>query len=262
MDSLELGSLPNNKLSYSAYNMFLRCPSQFMYRYLEGLKERPNSNLIVGRGTHGGLEWSHKEALKVGNQPKLRYVIDATAAAVDAALKEVPASEIEWKNGDSSGKVLDDSVSLVSVYDDVRAGIRPTKVEEGFEIALKGTDYSIVGRIDLFTAGGELVDYKTSARTPSDNAAEVSDQLTLYDIDRNATSLEIHALVRTKTPQVKIIKSAPRSPERVTDLLQNIQKVSLLIRTGIFTKAAEDAPNSPCSWCGFYERCRGKKRPE
>jgi len=257
MDSLELADLPRGTLSYSAYSMYLRCPSQYMYRYLEGLKMPPASNLILGRGTHKGIEVGFNEHLQTGRHPKLAIVEQAAAEAIDEEFRQVPPSEIEWK---------DDTIKLVNAYDPVRLSVLPESVEEPFELTLKDSSYKITGRIDLTTKENSIVDLKTSARTPAEDVAEKSDQLNLYQVARQAMgkepqTLEIHALVRKAKPEVKVFWSKPRTSEQSGALLQNIEKVSLLIRTGIFTKASEDAFGTPCSFCGYYELCRGRKRP-
>jgi putative RecB family exonuclease len=249
-------------LSFTQFSMWSRCPKQYEYRYLEGLKEKPKSTLIVGRGTHAGLEWGFKDRIEKGEHPPLKEVEEATATAVEEELKAVPPSEIDWgKKGDNPGKVKDDSVGLVGAYNHTRLSLDPEKVESPFELTLKDTDYKIVGRVDLQTRQGALIDLKTSARSPSDDAAQVSEQLTLYQHQAEGVkSLEIHALVRTKVPQVKVLVSPPRTPEQMSELLSDMMKAALLIQTGYFPRALESAINSPCSWCGFYERCRGKKR--
>lgn len=262
-DTLELGTLPKDTFSFSQFSMWARCPQQYAYRYLEGLKDRPNSNLIVGRVTHKGLEWGYKQQMAKGSHPKKKDVQEATVAALESELKDTPNSEIDWKGGDTPGKVKDDSVGLIEVYDPFRVQIQPSKVESKFELTLKDTEYKIIGFVDLETKPGAIIDYKTTAKTPSDGAADKSEQLTLYQIQgEGVKSLEIHSLVRLKTPKVVISKAPPRTEAQVDSLMSDMAKTAILIKTGIFPKALEGSPNSPCSWCGFYERCRGKKRAE
>lgn len=259
---LELKELPKNYISFTQYSQFLRCPRQFAYRYVEGLKIPPKSSLILGKGVHRGLEWAFGEHLRLGEPPKQNVVLDATLEAVENELKEIPKSEIDWVKGDSEGKIKDDGVNLVRTYEPHRLITIPKSVEKKFDIEFKNVDYKLTGRVDLETEK-EIIDFKTTARKQSEESASQSDQLTIYQMQGEPKeSLELHVLVRNKIPEYQILKSKPRSNEAVNDLLENIGKVATLIKAGIFPKVLENTAGSPCSWCGYYQLCRKKKRPE
>jgi hypothetical protein len=242
------------------YSMFLRCARQFEYRYIEGRIDPPKGVLILGRGTHKGLEWAFTEHMERGKPPPVKKVEEATVAGIEDELKVVPPSEVEWKDGDSPGKVKDDGAKMVRVYEPIRTILKPRSVEKSFEVEFSNTDWKLTGRVDLETDAA-VVDLKTTAKAQPENAAEMSEQLGVYNLQApSAKSLELHVMVRTKEPKLQVLRSGPRTTEQRNEVLSNIAKVVTLIRAGIFPKAIEAAPGSPCSWCGYYEACRGKKR--
>lgn len=262
-DTIELGELPKGRISFSAYSSYLRCPKQFEYSYVDGIKSPPKGALILGRGTHKGLEWASKEHINNAAPPPLAQVKEAAAAGIESEMADVPASEVQWDEGDDAGAVKDAAVSLVEAYEPIRLENKPLSVEKRFEIEFSNTNYKMLGVTDLETTDGRVIDWKTTKKSYPANGAEISDQLTTYGIQNpEAKSLELHVMVRTKTPKLQVLKSAPRTPEQQGELLGNIARVAILIKTGIFPKVLENAPGSPCSWCGYYEKCRGKKRKE
>ena len=257
---LELKGLPKGYLSYTQYNQWLRCPKQFEYRYVDGLKIPPKSSLILGKGIHRGLEWAFNDHLRAGHPPKQNDVLAATVEAVEGELKEIPKSEIDWAAGDTDSKLKDDSVGLIKVYEPKRISIVPKTVEKKFDIEFSNMDYKLTGRVDLETEK-EIIDFKTTSRKQPEDSAEQSEQLSLYQIQSEPKeSLELHVLIRKKVPGLQVLKSLPRNPGKINELLENIGKVATLIKAGIFPKVLENAPGSPCSYCGYYEKCRNKKR--
>lgn len=265
-ETLELNALPKNYLSFTQIAMFLRCPRQYAYRYIEGLKMPPNGNLILGKGAHRGLEWGYSEQIAQGQHPETSKIKESTAEfihqEINAAKNE---GEIEWSENDNAGKIVDDGVTLVEKYDnEVGRHLTAKSVEEKFEVAFTNVEYKMSGRMDLTTTNGRLIDFKTARKSPPENEAEASEQLTAYQIalGDKPKSLEIHGLIRKKTPEI-VVRIAPARPQsRINDFLENFGKVATLIKTGLFPKVLENAPGSPCSWCGYYEKCRGKRRPE
>ena len=206
------------------------------------------------------MEWGFKDHIEKGKPPKSGDVVDAAVAGIEEELKDVPASEVQWGKDDNPAKVKDDSVRMLTAYDPFRVKIKPAAVEKSFEIGFSNTDYKLIGREDLVTKDKAVVDHKTAGKSAPEDAAEKSEQLGVYNLDEpEAKSLELHVLVRTKEAKVQILKSPPRSPAERRSLLENIGKVATLMKAGIFPKIIEGAPGSPCSWCGMYEACRGRK---
>ena len=50
-------------LSVSQVNMYLRCPLQYMFRYIEGLKLPPKSAMTLGKSIHFGIEGNYRQKI-------------------------------------------------------------------------------------------------------------------------------------------------------------------------------------------------------
>jgi RecB family exonuclease len=137
-------------------------------------------------------------------------------------------------------------------------------LEERFEIKLDSVKLPIVGYIDLRTSEGTVIDWKTGAKSPSANSADVSEQLTLYDLaTRKVHGItpprmgNIFARMGANGPIIKEFWTEPRSQEDF-DRLEN--------RFGILDKAIENKgpwhPAPAGAWwcaearCPFYKDCK------
>jgi hypothetical protein len=119
---------------------------------------------------------------------------------------------------------------------------------------------TLIGVLDLVRAGGKIVDFKTSGKTPEaedaihQNEAQLSCYSVLY---RDATGhlesgRELHHLVKTKTPKLVLTELPP---------MTNAQRVRLfrMMESYVEGLAREDFVPSPgfsCAGCEFFNECR------
>ena len=69
-------------LSWSQIRMLMRCPKQWEYRYVRGVVKPPGIALVVGAGTHKGVEVNMRSKLEDGGPMPLSNVLDVTRDAV------------------------------------------------------------------------------------------------------------------------------------------------------------------------------------
>jgi len=93
-------------ISVTQIKMYLRCPAQYYFRYVLGLKIPPAGALVLGRAVHAGLEHYFAGKLHTGEGPPVNRVLDVFDAAFEA---ERP--EADWGE-DDPGRAKDDGAAL------------------------------------------------------------------------------------------------------------------------------------------------------
>lgn len=116
-------------LSYSQLSMYLRCSMQYYYRYVEGLKERPNVSLSVGKGGHAALEWNTKAKIATGSDKPTDEVVQKASDFMDFYLSDVPRSELDVDA--DPGALKDRHLAATRVY---RVRDAPTITPVGAEV--------------------------------------------------------------------------------------------------------------------------------
>ena len=249
--------MDNNHLSITQIKMYLRCPLQYMFRYLKGLKMPPVGAVVLGKSIHKGLEqnFRHKKQTKI--DLPLNKVLEAYSAFFDQTRKK--EEEIDWE-GENPGKVKDEGIGLIKVYHkDVAPPIQPLAVEEEFELGFENVAYTLRGYLDLVDQFKRIRDTKTARRSYPQDAAQTDIQLTAYNLaykylkGEEPKSLCFDVMVRTKQPKIQTLQSPPRTQGQLTRFLKLLGSIARAIKTGIFYPCENQ---QVCSWCGYKEICR------
>lgn len=275
--------------SFSQLSMFLRCSMQYYFRYVLGLKERPNLNLTRGIAGHKALEINARHKMTTGEDQTSEEIIDNFTTHFDKKFTELTPEDIE--PGEDPGKEKDLTIEVLRTWrlkPEHAASITPKAVELEFTMPLPVSDEfpeeikPITGRIDqinerarIVTPNGkpvtrtEVLDEKFPARKPSNtqDLVDLSDQLTMYDMvltNANVPTADLgmeHFIPPTKTlgPRIERTYRSLRliTPEaratRQQRLLYKLRQAARQIAAGIFIPT--DDPRT-CSWCGFRDRCQ------
>jgi putative RecB family exonuclease len=104
------------------------------------------------------------------------------------------------------------------------------------------------------------VDFKTSARTPDPEmlAHTTETQTTSYGVlYREATGhhesgIELHHLIKTKTPKLVVTQFAPATEQQITRLFHVIEAYL----TGLEREDFVPSPGLQCGSCEFFNECR------
>ena len=114
--------------------------------------------------------------------------------------------------------------------------------------------------MDLVRQGGRIVDFKTTSRTPDPevvlHTTEV--QTTAYALlyreatERKESGIELHHLVRLKTPKVVVTEAGPATENQETRLLHQIESYT----RGLEREDFIPAPGFQCAGCEFFAECR------
>jgi len=248
-------------LSATQLNMFLRCPQQYFFRYIEGLKIPPSGAMVQGRAWHEALEENYTQKVNSDTDLPLDDMQDIFATRFDQA---VEAEEIAFQENEDPGGLKDQGVSIVETHHkSIAPKVHPEMVEEQFWISL-GDDfpYELMGYWDLVDRDGIIIDNKAYSRKPSQTDLDKDIQLTVYSLGYRASQqkaekkLRLDAIIKNKTPKaVQLVTTRTNNDCRW--LLGLIEKIVNAIQSGIFY------PN-PTGWCcsprfcGYYDKCKNR----
>jgi putative RecB family exonuclease len=232
--------------------MYLRCPLQYKFRYIDGLKIPPVSALTLGKSIHSALETNYKQKIGTKTDLSTEQVLDLFSDKWETEVKETVFEE-----GEKPGVVKDDGIKLVSAYHkQVSPTIEPKLVEKDFELSFENVDYTLKGYIDLIDAKDVIIDHKTTKRSMSQEDVGTDLQLSCYALAYRSVlggqekELRFDVMVRTKTPKIQQIVTT-RTQEDINRFLKILGHITKAIKSGIYY------PNKNyfCSICGYNELC-------
>lgn len=254
--------------SHTQLMMFTRCPAQYRYRYMEGLKVPPGSALVQGISYHKALEHNHTQKIDSHEDLPTQEVKDAYATAFDTALSQ----GVEWNDEERShgidrtaGELKDEGIGLVGEYQKVLApGIQPVAVEKPFSVAFEGVDYTLEGRIDLIDDKEIIHDNKTAAKSPSKDLVgryipgpNEFIQGSIYSLahGRNVgeNNIVFDYAIKTKVPKVLQVEAAITQEDQ-RFALTLIKQVDSAIQAQAFWPARTSVMCSRKS-CGYWSLC-------
>lgn len=260
-------------ISVSQMNCYLSCPRKYEYQYVKGISSQKSSNLIFGSSIHSALE-HHFRIKQMTNTPVPKSkLVDLFAEQMDR-----DKTTVNWDNEkgvNKYGSHIDMGRALLVDYvENFAPSIKPLRVEQQFKITLPNIEKKLLGFIDLINTGYTVIDYKTTARTPSDvDIRRNLFQLSGYsfailnsklDIFTEREYKELHSLrsipvrldffVKSETQPKIVVKTFHRDLEDLKRFVHLSQQINHAINQGVFYP---NLTNPLCSlkYCSYYERC-------
>jgi putative RecB family exonuclease len=170
--------------------------------------------------------------------------------------------QISWEDGQeaeraSAWRALEHYFSQTPI----QANERPEAVEVSVAADLSRNGLpTLIGIIDLVRAGGRIVDFKVSGKTPDAQSVvhlhEV--QLTCYSLlyrdatGRKESALELHHLVKTKAPKLIVTSVAPATDQQHLRLFRQIEAY----QAGLERRDFVPSPGFHCAGCAYLQECR------
>lgn len=263
-ESLDKGKIEKgrrNYLSYSRMNMYLRCPKQFEFRYMEGLTYRPSGALALGGAWHQALEINFSQKKESHQDIKVSEMKEIFSDRFDSKVKDEDVNFEDDKPSDIKEKGLE----ITEVHHrEMAPKIQPVHVEMPFTIPLT-EDNDLHGFIDVIDDGETILENKSAKVTPSDQSMVNDMQLTIYSkayrkiFGKEEKGIRKDIAVKTKTPKM-VSKTTQRGENDFDILLQIAHGVEAAIKVGAFAPNPNGWHCSP-KYCGFWDRCMGKKKP-
>lgn len=243
-------------VSASRLNTFHTCRLRFYFQYVAKLPKRKSGALHVGSSVH--------HVLKLWNLARWR-----NQAIADGWLKSQfdefwttdQDGTIQWEEGEEAESKAK-AWSLLETYFK-ESPIPPNEAAEGVEVSVEANLGStiLIGFIDLVRVGGRLVEFKTSATTPSPDRAEhlhenqCSCYATLYRActSKRESGIELHHLVKLKTPKLVVTLLPPMDQKREARLKRTVESYL----NGVQRQDWIPSPNPmTCVGCEFFRQCR------
>lgn len=240
-------------VSASRLSTYLRCRLLFSFKYVLELEKPRTAALHVGSTVHLVLKAWNK-ARWIGQPLTLEELYAEFSKAWDDV--EEP---VEWQAGE---QVLESNSAwkLVETYiRQAQSTAKPEAVEVPVEADLGKGMPKLVGVLDLVESG-KIIDYKTSGQTP--NAEKVAHttevQTSIYSVlyrentGRREKGVELHHLVKLKTPKVVVTPLPPMSDAQESRLHTLIEGYV----EGLARKDFLPSPGLQCSACQWFNECR------
>lgn len=257
------------QLHVSALGM--KCMEAFRRSYIMGEKIPPGVRMIVGTGTHRGVDANMKHKIETGELLPLDAVTDATRDGLNAAWERegVTLDPDELARGMKliRGEAVDKAVRLVKLHHaETAPKIKPIHAERAWSLEIAGKPFDFVGQIDIQEANG-IRDTKTAAKTPSEDCAEKSLQLKSYAMAVKALDgkipekVSLDFLIDIKTPKAKTFDYAPDA-EDFSLVLNRLDTVAYAMEKGVFVPVEPDHWCCDPKWCGYYSTCKYVRRPK
>ena len=242
-------------VSASRLNCWLQCRLKFYFRYVLKLAKPKTAALHYGSVVH--LVLQHWNMARWRKQPfditKLKQVFET--GWLDQNQLNWDGEEAEQKS--SAWNVLEKYFTETPI----KANELPEAVEVPVEADLSQHGLPVlIGVLDLVRAGGRIVDFKTTGKTPDPEMAlhQNGVQLDCYSVlyreatGKRETGRELHHLVKTKVPKLIITPAEPMleyQRNRLFRLMENYVD-------GLEREDFVPAPGFGCMGCEFMADCR------
>jgi RecB family exonuclease len=264
----------------SALRLLQDCGERFRRRYIEGETSYPFLRMVRGTVVHRVASQALLRKMANDPLPSVEEARDQAATAFAAAEKSgISYSDEDMATGPAVARGLakDFAVDLSGYHvGHVAPAIHPVAVERRIVVRPKDSDLVIHGTIDLIDREpvGEVIrDKKTTEKSPPADAAEDSQQLSMYAMIRMAEvgalphHLALDYLVRTpvRHEMKTVTLETTRTPADVSALVSRLNTAVEAVKRGIFVPANPDAWYCSKQFCEYWTTCpytsRGLRRP-
>lgn len=258
-------------LSPSQISMFKKCPKQWYFAYVLGMRRPPSGAQHLGSSAHKSFEAHNRFKLQTrDNMP-----VDELQDRYSDAFKSVAHSAIQWED-ESPDKVYDDGAKIVTLFSVTSAPrIQPIAMEKRVEFPIESLDGgaavpNLVTVIDLVDDQQRVIDYKTKGKSADRAEADNSDQLTAYALAHKVAFGELPAglmldifvrPMKTKPTGFHEEQPTTRGEDQVEIYKQDVRSVASSmahdVKTGLFPYAPMDSWACSEKFCGFFSICPG-----
>jgi putative RecB family exonuclease len=243
-------------VSASRLSCWSKCRLQFYFRYVLKLTKPPTAALHLGSVVHLVLQ-----AWNMARWKRQPFNVEVYRSVFDTGWKEQQAP-IDWQGEEESQRnTAWNMLERYFIETPIKSNELPEAVEVPVEADLSNHGLPILrGVLDLVRAGGRIVDFKTSARTPNTEDAKHQNeiQLSSYSIlYRNATGKkesgrELHHLVKLKSPKIVVTPVEPMTEQEQTRLFKQMESYG----SGLERQDFVPSVGLHCTSCEFFNECR------
>ena len=246
-------------VSASRLSTWAQCRLKFYFRYVMGLHKAKSPSLHVGSSVHAVLKFWNKARWK-GEQSSLKQLHEVYSTAWIEEQAKAPAA---WDRGSESEEKKVGWRLLETYFRE--SPIRPDEKPEAVEVSVEAdlTRHGLpvlVGIIDLVRAGGRIVDFKSSGKSPDPgqvghlNETQTTAYSVLYreSTAKTESGIELHHLVKTKNPKLVVTLLDPATENQKTRLFRVMESYV----SGLQRKDWIPSVGFQCAGCEFFNECR------
>lgn len=242
----------------SEINAYLKCGKLWEFRYVQNIVVPPRAALTVGTSVDRAVTHNLEQKIESGVDLPEGDVLDACATAFDKEAKET-----EFREGDNKDALKDMAVACTKLHHkELAPKIDPAAVQFEFLADVTPT-IQVAGTMDIITKGDLIRDTKT-AKASGANKLTGNVQAGVYDLGfegqtgRRAKGFSFDVLVKTKVPKTEIVSGEVTDAHRAFTI-DTLTQVDAAMRAGIALPASEQGYWCSPAWCGYWDRCKGKK---
>lgn len=248
----------------------MACGEAFRRRYIENEAIPPGVAAIVGTATDKAVSKNLAHKMQVHELLTVEEIADVARDGLNNAWQggvTLLPEEADAGIPAVKGAAVDKAVRLSTLHAREKAPeIEPTHIQRRWGIEIPGYPLDLVGTLDIQEGAESIRDTKTTAKTPPEDAAAKSLQLTAYSLavkvlDGQAPEkVKLDYLIDTKQPKTLTLE-ATRNSVDYRALLARIETLTLAIECGVFIPVSPDHWACCEKWCGFWRSCRYVARP-
>jgi len=267
IENMEVAKPQKKRISYSQLELLSKCGVAYERRYIRHSDEPKGISLFVGSAIDHSVNENLRAKLASGILLPVQQVIDIAIAKFNREIEE--CENILLKNKEEA---LGQEVAITAGRDKVIALARlhaeqvapilnplPNGIQRPLGIELPNYPFDIGCVIDIQEHDG-VIDTKTTAKSPAENAADESDQLTIYAMavllndGYIPQNLRLDFLVANKTPVYRP-RTTTRAEEDFDIYLRRVDAGVRAIERGAFVPARESDWWCGRGNCGFWDSC-------
>ncbi len=260
-------ALTKPHLSKSQLGMLFRCGIQYEYAYVKGERRPPGIAALRGRAAHTAIEADLRSKQATGELLPDEQIRDLARDAVHDAFArdDVTLHPEDGEPKKARAATVDEAVKCAAAHHEQRAPeIEPIWIERPFRIEIPGIAHDLRGYIDLQEANS-ITDTKTSAKPPKKDAADVSEQLTLYALaafvlDKTLPAVALDTITVGKRGTTVARQESVRTRDDLDVELRRIARASAVIEKGAFVPTNPDNWCCSARWCGWHSVCPYARR--
>lgn len=259
------------QLHVSGLETLSKCGILFENVYMKKIRIPPGVAAKVGTSAHRSIEKNLKNVIEKGSLLSLEEIGDI---ARDTMVKEwnsgVMLNDDEVKAGieKTRAKAIDKAVKLSRLHaTDVAPKIKPTHIERKGAIELSGYPMDLAFQIDIQEGLSKIRDSKTTGKSPAEDIADKSLQLSAYALGvkildgKIPSEVQLDFLIDNKIPEYKKFVST-RDENDFRVLLNRIERAIQIIEKGAFFPASQNEWICTPKWCGFFNNCPYTQKPK
>jgi hypothetical protein len=260
------------QLHFSGLDLLWKCGIQFQFRHIQRIKMQPSSAIHVGRGVDEASNTNLNSKIDTDQLLPTEQVLDIARDVVTHNFDTEGAMLMPDEPNEKTARAMavDKAVRLTKAHATVLAPtLKPKSVQRKWTVEIPGFPYDIVGTRDLDETDGTIRDLKTAGKTPNRNAAEMSDQLSMYALSKfvvDKTPPPIRVVLDTIVDlkkETKIdLKESTRDKSDFGVILRRIENAAEILQKEAFTPARQTDWFCSLKWCSYATICPFFRRPK